>query len=452
MKEEGKVWKEGIQEYPFDFERYIEERLREINDLDERRFAKMVLLEGLGKAIQCMEEKYGQLQRRIYEELQLRGNRYETMMTIIEKQHYDPTNGTLFPVIPFDLDGFKGRERGFLGTVFLKMGWEDSRQFQETGTFSGVVWQMEQSRKAVFRVAPAERYRKRVEVLYQVFQDNQLPWSTVNTAYLDQFYDVFLVDVEENKELNFGEDDSIMKGFGLEECEIWFGKYSDFVYYGWIPLWNIEEISLESTNFMMPCIDGIYYEHVFVMDQRKEIDGYLIQGNEDIVEIRHEKDRILVKSSKDTFDKWKAFHMIQDIKTSLDYTEPFLSNRKQDSFFRRMAEESKVSLMTWMDLSRRILEMDIREYLDVTGYEICGPFGRNLEKSEIRESFVGNLSEGGMNWFIPESLFPMEERRILLLKFKAKKLKHYLNDGMIRFVVSQLQLEIGEYRCVGVLV
>ena len=83
MKEEGKIWKEGIQEYPFDFERYIEERLREINDLDERRFAKMVLLEGLGKAIQCMEEKYGQLQRRIYEELQLRGNRYETMMTII---------------------------------------------------------------------------------------------------------------------------------------------------------------------------------------------------------------------------------------------------------------------------------------------------------------------------------------------------------------------------------
>ena len=57
-----------------------------------------------------------------------------------------------------------------------------------------------------------------------------------------------------------------------------------------------------------------------------------------------------------------------------------------------------------------------------------------------------------MNWFIAESVFPMEERRILLLKFKAKKLKHYLNDGMIRFVVSQLQLEIGEYRCVGVLV
>ena len=26
MKEEGKIWKEGIQEYPFDFERYIEER------------------------------------------------------------------------------------------------------------------------------------------------------------------------------------------------------------------------------------------------------------------------------------------------------------------------------------------------------------------------------------------------------------------------------------------
>lgn len=37
-------WKDNnlsaILEYPFDFERYMEERLREIDDLDERKFAK----------------------------------------------------------------------------------------------------------------------------------------------------------------------------------------------------------------------------------------------------------------------------------------------------------------------------------------------------------------------------------------------------------------------------
>ncbi len=442
MREEGKAWMEGIQEYPFDYGRYIEERLREIPDLDERRFAKIALLEGLGKTIQCMEEKYGQLQRRIYEEFQLQGNRYETVMTIIERQYYDPTNGTLYPVDPQDLDDVKERKNGLMGTVFLKMGQEDSRRFREEETFSGIVCRMERRYPAVFRVRPAERYQKRVEELYQAFQDNQLPWSTVNTAYLDQFYDVFLADMEEDRKTGQREESRTLEVFGLEDCEIQFGDYSDFVCYGRIPLWNMEQTSFESTNFMMPCVDGMYYEHVFALDQRKETDGYLIQGNEDIVEIRHEKDRIVVKSPKDTFDNWKVFHMIQEIKMSLDYTEPLLSNRKRDSFFRRMAEDSRVSLMTWADLSRRILEMDVREYLDVVGYEISEPFDRNFERDET----------SGMNWFIPETLFPMEGRRVLLLKFQAKKPEHYLNDSMVRFVISQLQMEIGEYRCVGVLV
>lgn len=39
-------WKDNnlsaILEYPFDFERYMEERLREIDDLDERQFAKTI--------------------------------------------------------------------------------------------------------------------------------------------------------------------------------------------------------------------------------------------------------------------------------------------------------------------------------------------------------------------------------------------------------------------------
>ena len=46
-----------LREYPFDFQRYIEVRLREIDDLEERRFAKEVLLHGLEKAISCMEER-----------------------------------------------------------------------------------------------------------------------------------------------------------------------------------------------------------------------------------------------------------------------------------------------------------------------------------------------------------------------------------------------------------
>lgn len=100
-------WKDNnlsaILEYPFDFERYMEERLREIDDLDERQFAKKLLIEGLGKVISCTEEKYRQLERRVYEELEIADNQYESVMTIINRSHYDPTI-----LIPGFGRGFKG--------------------------------------------------------------------------------------------------------------------------------------------------------------------------------------------------------------------------------------------------------------------------------------------------------------------------------------------------------
>ena len=57
-----------------------------------------------------------------------------------------------------------------------------------------------------------------------------------------------------------------------------------------------------------------------------------------------------------------------------------------------------------------------------------------------------------MNWFIRDELFPMDQRKLLVLEFKEKRPGYFLNKGIIRFVISQMQLEISEYRCVGVTV
>ena len=93
----------GVMEYPFDFQSYIQERLRDIRDLDERHFAKEVLLNGMGKAIQAMERKYEDLQERVYQEIEPEHNQYEISMTVIDRHHFDPTNHTLFPVREEDL-------------------------------------------------------------------------------------------------------------------------------------------------------------------------------------------------------------------------------------------------------------------------------------------------------------------------------------------------------------
>lgn len=433
-------WKDNhlsaILEYPFDFERYIEERLREISDLDERQYAKKVLAEGLGKLIHCTESRYRQLEKRVYEELEIGANQYETVMTVVKRGHYDPTNQTLYPVVEEDLkeeilaEQFSDEKQIWIGTIFLKASEQGRRKFEQVQSFTGTLEQIGGKQETRFYIQQAKRYRDIMERLYQVFQSNHVPWETINTAYLDKFYDVYI----RSEEIEKGEN-----SISLDKAKIVFGEFGEYVCYGLIPLWNMEWVKFDSGDFMLPSINDIYYEHEFSLENQSEGDGYLIEANEDILEIRHEKNKIVMKSQKETFESWRALHVIQkETLRSLDYDAPLMTNHKKDSFIRRLAENSRVQLMTKTDLFRRIMELDIRDYIEVTGYEIC----INVKDYP---------SEEGMNWFVRDELFPMESRKVLLLKFKEKEPGHYLSESMVRFVISQIQLEISEYRCVGVM-
>lgn len=421
----------AVMEYPMDFEQYIEKRLKEIDDLDERRFAKAVLWDGLGKIMHCMERKYQALEKRVYEETKATVKCYETVSTIIQKRDYDPTNDTLFPVCQDDLNEEKvwaGAENEiYVGTIFLKADGKTARRFENAAHFHGVCG-VESARETVFHVRRAQRYRERIELLYHAFLDNHIPWETMHTGYLDKFYDVFMI--------CDGENDTIKEPI---QAEVDYGEYGEFIQYGIMPLWNIEQISFDSTDFMLPCIDGIYYEHEFRVGGADSDDGYLVVSNVNILEIRHEEGKILMKSKEETFEDWKALRIVQrQTENSLGYTAPLLSNHKKDSYFRRISNETPARLLTKADLFRRVAELDIGEYVELSGYRICDSIG-DYPKEEV------------MDWFVEEGIFPMESRRVLVLEFVEKKQGQYLNDSMVQFAVSRIQLEMGEYRCVGIL-
>lgn len=428
----------AISEYSFDYERYIAEKLREIDDLDERRFAKQVLLEGLLPIIRQTEAKYRELEKRIYREIRIPGNHYEVVSTVIRRDHYDPMNGTLFPVIPPDMqekahqDTLSTEEYFYVGTVFLEANRKTCMEFERAGNFRGTFLCEGEEKEADFRIRKAVRYRRVIEQLYEMFQDNHIPWETVNTAYLDKFFDVYLC----KDGLTEGERKQA-KNASMEDMDIRFGMYDGLIRKGMIPLWNIESVTFDCLNFMVPCIDGIYYEHEFVLEEDNRENGYLIQGNDEILEIRHEADRIVVRSTQETFEGWNAVRIVQgDTIRSLDYDAPFLTNHKKDTFIRRYAYRSGVNLMTKTDLFRKIMELDIGDYIEAADYEIL-------------ENGADYPAQEGMNWFVRDELFPVESRKVLLLKFRAKNPGFYLNDSMVWFVVSQIQMEISEYRCVG---
>jgi len=439
-----KNWKEnnlsGMEEYPFDFRRYIEERLREIDDLGERSFTKEVLLTGLGKAIQITEEKYQALERRIYEELELQGSQFEVVTTVVRREHYDAINQTLFPVLEADLQEQKlsevlsSEQAMYAGTVFLKiseaelMSWRPERRFV-------AFWEyQDQVENVTISVRPAKRYRQEVERLYQMFQDNQIAWETIHVGHLERFFDVYIETVSLPERISKKSSTQIL----LSELDIQWGDAKTKVELGMIPLWNIERLSFDSEKFKEATIDGSYYAHDINIKDWAETDGYLIEKNEEILEIRHERKKIVIKSPKEEFRNWTVLHFTQK-KTvrSLDYQEALLTNHKRDTFLGRFSAGSGVRLMTKADLFRRIMDLDIREYIKVVGYEIS-------------EALPAIPEAESMNWFIPEGLIPFNHRRFLSLQFETIQPEHYLTGSMINFVISQLQMELMEYYLVGV--
>lgn len=197
MNEQKNIVKSSILEYPFDYERYIAEQLREIEDLDERRFAKKILLEGLGAIIRQTEQKYQELEERIYQEMEIPGSHYGIVSTIIQREHFDSTNETLFPVMELDLTPEKYRELLdeeeylYVGTVYLEADNYGCERFEEHGNFVGKIKGEEEKRTQCY-IRRAARYRAATEQLYQIFLDNHISWKTVNTAYLDKFYDIWV--------------------------------------------------------------------------------------------------------------------------------------------------------------------------------------------------------------------------------------------------------------------
>lgn len=442
-----KRWKDNnlsaIFDYPFEFERYIEERVREIDDLDERGLAKEILLKGLGTAISVMERKYQALEQRIYEELDFTGKQYEIVTTIIMKEHYDATNRTLFPVKDADLQEntlkkvLSTEKENYLGTIFFRIGEKELEEWKhERQVFA--VWKDESRNGTPFTVSirPARRYLEEIKQMYQTFQDNMISWETVNVGYFERFFDIFIDrDVLQLKGVDGKNETSV----NLSELEIQWDKLAGDIVYGMIPLWNVERVSFDSERFKEATIEGIYYEHEINIDDWVETDGYLIEKNKDILEVRHERKKIVVTSTQEEFHGWMVLHFTQnETIRSLDYQEELLTNRRRDTFLGRFSAcAGNNNPMTKAELFRRVMDLDIREYIEIVGYEICD----TLPETPLPE---------GMNWFMEGGLIPVNCRRILLLHFRPLQPNHYLTDSMINFAVSSLQMNFSEYRLVGV--
>lgn len=123
-----------------DLQQHIRKRLTEIEDLDERKDAREILLEGLVPIFERMEKRYLDLENQIKREIEIPNEKYAVSMTVITQKDYDPINGTLYPVVPALLQEDKEQEKqeAMPCIIYFAGSYQKKAEFEKAADFQGV--------------------------------------------------------------------------------------------------------------------------------------------------------------------------------------------------------------------------------------------------------------------------------------------------------------------------
>lgn len=415
----------------FDVKKYVKDRLSEIKDKDEYALAKSVLYEGLYKMSVVFEERYKALHNKVYEELERKEESYEIAILLLPKNE-NKFLRMFFPISDLDVIEDKGsdikrdskEDKKSIKTIYLDAADSVCKAFlQENIRLSFT----NNGEKHTILVQPkrALRYRKELGKLYETFSYNGLRWNTVNTVYLDRFFDIDLSEIPES----------------AIDVEVVYGKYADMIKEELYPIWNIERNVFKSSTFLSPSKDGLYYEREMVKQSNKEIILRLVLKTEGMVGIRHEEEKIIVKSYEESYSDLEGYNIFDIRYTKEELPIGLISNKRKEGMIGRLLNKAKEKIHTEAEIERIIEELDIGEYVSLKSCERLATNKAFLEEMKILPD---------MNNFTNENFQLTDESPKLILRF-LRNSDSNLCEAMVRYAISQLQISFDEYICIGVL-
>ena len=414
----------------FDIKKYVKDRLSEIKEEDEYVFAKSVLYDGLYRMSEVFEERYKSLYKKVYDELERKEESYEIAILLLSKNE-NTFLRMFFPIS--DLDVIEDKEadikeecmedKNSIKTVYLNATDSVCKAFLQENIRVSFTNNKE---KHTLLVQPkkALRYRKEVGKLYETFSYNGLRWNTVNTAYLDRFFDIDLSGLSQN----------------ARDVEVDYGKYADMIEELY-PVWNIEKNVFKSSTFLSPSKDGLYYEREMIRQKDKEIILRLIQKTGVMVGIRQEEEKIIVKSYEESYSDLEGYNIFDIRYTKEELPIGLISNKRKEGMIGRLLNKAKEKIHTEAEIERIIEELDIGEYVSLKSCERLATNKAFLEEMKILPD---------MNNFTNENFQLTDESPKLILRF-LRNSDSNLCEAMVRYAISQLQISFDEYICIGVL-
>lgn len=421
----------------------ISDRLSKMEDLEQRKLLKQLMTGLFLNLVEYQEEMNRKMERKVFDEVKDGEEKHDVFVSLCRRDELDPIHDFLHPMLPEDaapklidmsrlLDHMQRKEEALLFTLFLECDYAALRGLLDgERTFRGEMITSGGRYPISVRLVQSRRYIKEIEKLYHVFQQNNVPWKTVNHPYAYKFVDVLLTHCDAVPQ----EDEEISEiTVDLEEYEP--HKRVDVV-----PLWNIERLAIKNSGFPVPASDRINYEHVLSLHKTGSEHGYLVEGDEENIRyIKRSRDELTIVSPQEKAGIWSVLKIAQPVTArlgSLNY--PLVSNRRTDGFIGKYARRQGQIVRATGEIIRIVHAFDAARLLE-------------LERVDIRERSDGSPQTYEMNPFVSDNVRTERDKKVMRLAFRARQAEgdeRFLLQDQMSFLVSEVQMFFPEYKCEG---
>lgn len=429
----------GIFDSDFDIEKYIRQRIPELDNLENRELFKVIVGNSTLELYNHIKEEYAALEQRVFDETPHAARLPDLITCVIPAEKYDVTDENLFPIFPKDLKkvevdaqemiyNLQKNKEVFLYTCMIQADFlELKKLLQSSRSFKGVIENEYGETPAEFIVKPNERYIKKIEELYHIAKLNYMPWRSQNTAYLFKLFDVYVVKIEDwDQQLE------------VKKVTIEFDEFSEKILYEPLPLWNIRPVMIKANAYPQPAVDRKYFEHYLYAKQFDEAHEYLLRRTDFIIRnIRRQAGDWYIICDSDAPGDWE-FYEFAPAPNAKNYENPLLSNEQNQSFSRDMIEYFGQRIKTRTELNRFLNSFKCSEYLTFVEAKVTGK--PRLIETYSTEKFIDYEYRMG------------DRAQFLELAFRPKDEDFYLNRDLMSFLVTAVQHFFPEYQCVGKLV
>lgn len=412
----------------FNYKKYIDERLLDVKDLNERQELRNIVADMLIPFYEHIEESYKQIEKRMFmAESEHQGN-FQVITGIQPCSKIDVTDMSMFPMRMKDMEEQEIQVEDLLSalklgkdytiyTVFVQADYKQIKELEKLERkFSALIKTEYGEYPATVRLRKNREYIDMIKELYYEFVNNGIQWKTVCAPYLQKMFDVQIVDAQ------CPEDERI------EKITVSFEEFEPCVKYNYVPLWNIRNIAMKTSAYPTFCLDQIHYEHCIFGGKLKPENDYLVAGKKQLWNISRRDGDLYIECDEKTAVDWIIREFCYE--TSMkQYELPLMKSE---------LSLSGRHIRTIAEAKRYVSEMNCGAYVELKDIN---------QNPHIQEDETYDCDD-----FIMDEIRKSVQAPELYFEFTTCDKESILTRDMMSYVVSCLQLSYPEYHCKGILI